>query len=83
MGGLYGLVFPDGIGENSHPLRTAVCANMDYLGIRIDDGKNIATVFGNEGDIATPESKARVYVIPTNEELLIARDTQELLEQQG
>lgn len=80
MGGLDALVFTGGIGENSCLLRAAVCEHMDYLGIQIDSAKNDATIRGKEGDISVPDSKVRVYVIPTNEEYMIAVDTKTLVE---
>ncbi len=73
MGGTDAIVFTGGIGENSAKYRAEVCENLAYLGIKIDAEKN--KLRGQEVDIATPDSKVRVYVIPTNEELVIARDT--------
>lgn len=80
MGGLDALVFTGGIGENSCLLREAVCANMEYLGIEFDAAKNETTIRGKEGDISKPSGKVRVFVIPTNEEYMIALDTQTLVE---
>ncbi len=76
MNGLDAVVFTAGIGENSTTLREAVCSDLDFLGIDIDKDLN-ATVFrqSNNVKISTEKSKVAVYVIPTNEELLIARDT--------
>ncbi len=79
MGGLDALVFTGGIGENSCLLRGAVCDNMEYLGIQIDHAKNDATIRGKEGDISVPGSKVRVFVIPTNEEYMIAHDTEAIV----
>ena len=74
MGGLDGIVFTGGIGENSCDLRADVCEGMDFLGVRLDAKTNSATRSRLQ-EISTPDSRVRVFVIPTNEELLIARDT--------
>ena len=76
MGGLDALVFTAGVGENSATVRSMVCQGMDFLGIKIDAQKN--DVRGKEADISAGESRVRVLVIPTNEELMIARDTKRL-----
>ena len=73
MNGLDAVVFTGGIGENDGNLRKAVCENLAYLGLKIDDQKN--AIRGEEIKISTDDSKVNVYVIPTNEELAIARDT--------
>lgn len=72
MGGADAIVFTGGIGENSAMYRKAVCENLSFLGITVDDGKN--AIRGEEVEISTPDSKVKVFVIPTNEELVIARD---------
>ena len=77
MGGTDAIVFTGGIGENSAKYRAEVCENLAFLGIKIDAEKN--KVRGEEIDIATPDSPIRVFVIPTNEELVIARDTLAIL----
>ncbi len=74
MNGADVIIFTAGIGENSPLLREEVCKNMEFLGIKLDKKKNNETFKGKEGCISTPDSKVKVYVIPTNEELLIARD---------
>ena len=79
MGGVDAIVFTGGIGENSAEYRKAVSEKLAFLGIEVDDEKN--KVRGKEIDITTPDSKVRVFVIPTNEELVIARDTLEIVEQ--
>jgi acetate kinase len=56
-------------------VRTKVCKDMDYIGLKLDEELNIKSVRGVEGKISTADSKIAVYVIPTNEELMIARDT--------
>ncbi len=75
LNGADALVFTGGIGENSDEVRRRICAEMDFLGISIDAGRNAATVGGVEGEISAEGGRVRVFVIPTNEELLIARDT--------
>jgi acetate kinase len=75
MNGAEAVVFTGGIGENSPEVRERICKDMDVLGIALDKKKNKATVGRKEGDISDEKSKVRVWVIPTNEELLIARDT--------
>ena len=73
MNGVDAIVFTGGIGENDPALRKSVCDNLGYLGAQIDDEKN--ALRGKEIKISTDNSKVNVYVIPTNEELAIARDT--------
>ncbi len=72
MGGCDGIVFTAGIGENSSYLREHVCNRLAALGVKIDPELN--KLRGNIQKISTPDSKINVYVIPTNEELVIARD---------
>ncbi len=79
MNGLDAVLFTGGIGENSDDLRADVCHNMEYLGIKFDDKANE----GQRGKllkISAPDSKVEVWVVPTNEELLIARDTKALVD---
>lgn len=76
MGGLDVLIFTAGLGENSAPARKQVCEGLEFLGVEIDDAKN--NIRGKEADISKEGSKVKVYVIPTNEEVMIARDTKEL-----
>ena len=76
MGGIDVLVFTAGVGENSASTRAAVCEGLEFLGIKIDPVKN--DMRGKEMDISADGSKVRVLVIPTNEELMIARDTKRL-----
>jgi acetate kinase len=75
LGGTDAIVFTGGIGENAVTIRQRIMSGMQNLGIEIDDGLNAAMVGGKEGEISKHGSKIRTYVIPTNEELLIARDT--------
>ena len=74
MNGADGVVFTGGIGENSPAIRARVCAEMSWLGIDLDDAKN-ASLVGSEGRIDRDGSRVQLWVIPTDEELLIARDT--------
>ncbi len=80
MGGLDALVFTGGIGENSDLVRKDVCANMEFLGIKINDEMN-SNVKG-ETDISSADSKVKVLRIPTNEELVIALDTEKIVNEQ-
>jgi acetate kinase len=75
MNGADALVFTGGIGENSPEIRARVCAELGFLGIGLDAAKNEAAVDGQEGDVSAEGARVKTYVIPTNEELLIARDT--------
>jgi acetate kinase len=75
LNGADAIIFTGGIGENSHVIRARVCDQLDGLGISVDWHKNEAVVNGQEGEISTEESRIKVWVIPTNEELVIARDT--------
>ncbi|MDD4081424.1 MAG: acetate kinase [Eubacteriales bacterium] len=77
MGGVDVIVFTAGIGENSPELREAVLSGMEFMGISIDREKN--RVRGKETDISAENSRVKLLVIPTNEELVIARDTKELV----
>jgi acetate kinase len=74
MGGADAVVFTGGIGENSPDVRRRVCSEMEWAGLHLDDRKNQETV-GREGLISTEDSRLLAYAIPTDEELLIARDT--------
>ncbi len=80
LGDLDALIFTAGVGENSAVVRALSCAGMEKMGIKIDEAKNNAAV-SKEMDISTPDSKVRVLVIPTNEELVIAQDTQRIVEE--
>lgn len=79
MNGLDAVLFTGGIGENSYDLRSDVCRDMDYLGIKLDEKANDG-LCGKLAKISAPDSKVEVWVVPTNEELLIARDTKALVE---
>jgi len=75
LGGIDGLVFTAGIGENSPEIRKRICASSAWLGIELDETANTKPLT----NISTPRSKPSVWVIPTNEELMIARHTGALL----
>ncbi len=80
MNGIDCLVFTAGIGENTWQIRKDICADMGYFGINIDEDKNQMKNDGKIHDITGKDAKVKVLVIPTNEELVIARETKELLE---
>ena len=80
LGGCDAIVFTAGVGENQASHRAAVCDYLAFLGVKIDPALNEEMVRGKEGKISTPDSSMEVYVIPTNEELVIARDTKALVE---
>ena len=75
MGGADALVFTGGIGENSPEIRGRICSELEWLGLKIDDELNTRHLNGMEGVISDATSRLAIYVIPTDEELLIARDT--------
>lgn len=77
MDGVDAIVFTAGLGENSASNRKEICEQLTFLGITIDEGKN--NIRGEETVISTEDSKVKVMVIPTNEELMIARDTEEIV----
>ncbi len=72
------IVFTGGVGENQQPLRQRVCDHLNYLGVKIDKEVNAASR-GEEKLISTPDSKVKVVVIPTDEEMMIAKDTEEIV----
>ena len=80
MGGLDAIVFTGGIGENNPQYRDRVCDKLKFMGVEINYEINDKLKRGPEGEISTPHSKVKVYVICTNEELMIARDTKEIVE---
>ncbi len=73
MGGVDAIVFTAGIGENSMDLREKICSGLDYMGVKMDAEKN--RVRGKECEVSAADSKVKIFVIPTNEELMIAMDT--------
>jgi len=76
MGGVDAVVFTAGLGENAIETRAQICKGLEFLGIEIDDAKN--NVRGKATEVSKDGAKVKVFVIPTNEELVIARDTKEL-----
>lgn len=78
MGGCDIIVFTAGVGENQYSTREAACKGLEYMGVKLDVEKN-KTIRGEEAVISTPDSKVTVCVIPTDEELMIATDTMNLL----
>ena len=79
MNGVDCIVFTAGVGENTPGVRKGICENMQYLGLEIDEEKNAEKNNGEIRDITGKNSKVKVLIIPTNEELVIARETMELL----
>ncbi len=79
MNGVDCIVFTAGVGENTPVVRSAICSGMEYLGLSIDEEKNKEKNNGQIRDISGKDSKVKVLIIPTNEELVIARETVELL----
>ena len=75
MGGAAAVVFTGGIGENAPVVRERICAGLEALGLRLDPARNASMREGASGEISTDASTLKAFVIPTNEELLIARDT--------
>jgi acetate kinase len=75
LNGADAIVFTGGIGQNGKALRTAICAGMDYAGIAIDPAKNLAAKGSAESRIEAASSKTQLWVLPTNEELIVARQT--------
>lgn len=80
LGGCDGIVFTAGLGENQPGLRKSVCNYLKCLGVEIDDDLNNNAIHGKEGKLSSDNSKIRVELIATNEELVIARDTKQLVE---
>ena len=78
LNGIDAMVFTGGIGENQINIRKKICNYLKFMGLEIDEQTN--NVRGEEILITKPESKIKAYIIPTNEELVIARDTKELVE---
>ena len=78
MQGIDVIAFTAGIGENQINIRKMICENLEWLGVKIDLEKNNSR--GEEVEISTPDSKIKVWIVPTNEELVIARDTKQIVE---
>jgi acetate kinase len=75
LNGADAVCFTGGIGENAVEIRQRVCEGLDWFGIELDNKKNASIVGGKEGIISKKDARVKVYVIPTNEELIMARDT--------
>ena len=80
MNGVDAIVFTGGIGENGFWLRAKVCSYLGFLGVNINQSVNQKAVKGAEAELTLPSDKVRVFVLATNEELMIARDTKEIVE---
>jgi acetate kinase len=78
LGGVDAIIFTGGVGENQPPLRKYICDNFKFLGLDFNDDLNEIS-YGKEVEISFPNSKIRAAVIPTNEELAIAIDTEEII----
>ena len=78
MEGVDVIVFTAGVGENQTSMRANVCRGLEFMGVKINEELN-ATIRGKEALISTPDSRVKVVVIPTDEELMIASDTMELI----
>lgn len=84
MNGLDAVVFTAGMGENNPELRERACADMDYLGIKLNTEVNAKAHHQSDiVELSTPDSKVKVYLIPTNEELMIASDTERIVKEQA
>ena len=77
MDGLDYIVFTGGIGENQINIRRGICEKLEFMGVKIDVEAN--NVRGEEKEISAPDSKVKVYLVPTNEELMIAKETARLI----
>lgn len=79
MNGVDAIVFTGGIGENGFWLRSKICSYFGYMGVHINEALNQATVKGAEAELTEPDDNVRVFILSTDEELTIARDTQEIV----
>ncbi len=77
MGGIDVLTFTAGVGEKGPISRKAICEQLEFLGVKIDEEKN--KIRGEEAELSAEDSKVKIYTIPTNEELMIARETLKLV----
>jgi len=77
MNGVDVITFAGGIGENAIDVRKQICESLPFLGVKVDEDRNNCR--GKEVEISTSNSKVKVFVVPTNEELMIARDTMEVV----
>ena len=81
MNGINYIVFTGGVGENQIKIRQGICEKLKFMGVEIDEELNNQR--GEEKEVSKPESKIKVFVIPTNEELMIAKETKRLVELNG
>ena len=79
MNGVDVIVMTAGMGENDNLIRNGVLTNMQYLGIEIDEKFNLELPRGTQAELSTPSSKVKVWVVPTDEELMIAKDTEKMV----
>lgn len=79
MNGVDAIVFTAGIGENDKGMRAKILTGLDYLGVKVDFDYNLSAPRGEEIELSTPDSRVKVFVIPTDEEMVIARDTARLV----
>ena len=77
MNGIDYIVFTGGVGENQINIRRGICEKLEFMGVKVDIDRN--NIRGEEKEISAPDSKIKVYVVPTNEELMIARETARLI----
>ena len=80
MNGVDIIVFTGGVGENQGVTREGVCRNLEFLGVKFDHEANKQMIRGREGLISAPDSRVKVAVVPTDEEYMIARDTEAIVE---
>jgi len=80
LGGVDIIAFTGGVGENQYQTRKRVCRQLEYLGVKIDEQLNDTLWRGKEGEISLPDSKVKVVVVLTDEEYMIARDTEAIVE---
>lgn len=81
MGGLDAIVFTAGVGEHTPEVREAVTEGLEFIGVKVDHDKNFNAKRGAEVEISTDDSKVKVFIIPTDEELMIALDTEKIVSQ--
>ena len=77
MNGIDSIVFTGGVGENQINIRKGICQQLEFMGVEIDE--NLNNMRGEEKLVSKPTSKVKIYVIPTNEELMIAKETKRLV----
>lgn len=78
MNGLDAIIFTGGIGENSADARADICKDLDFVGAKFDKAVSDSCPRGKIVQISTPDSEVKMLVVPTNEEIVIARDTREV-----